>query len=164
MEVHHEKACSHRRRSFCHCSLRQRVRSFRRRHAPRSFHPHTPYIAINAPSVQAVAAVQSGILNKSSGGYSLATQNLSTNAGNVTVNAPQMQLTAMRNSAVVNSSTGGYSTAAQNLSTNVGHVDINGPSLQLTALANSFVGNFSSGSYSKAVQNLATNNGCTSCN
>ena len=75
--------------------------------------------------MQLTAMRNSAVVNSSTGGYSTAAQNLSTNVGHVDINGPSLQLTALANSFVGNFSSGSYSKAVQNLATNNGCTSCN---------------------------------------
>jgi hypothetical protein len=124
-----------------------------------------PVIEIKGESTQSVSAMMSSVVsNKATSNNATASQNLSSNAGNVTVKDESDQKTTLKNSTVSNKASGGGSVATQSLASNVGVVNINDESKQTVYAKNSIIMNAASGPSSRAVQNLATNNGCLACN
>ena len=123
------------------------------------------HIEIDGTSVQnATFTNGSSVKNKATGFNAKATQNISSNSGNVDVHTggKSTQTTTLNHSSVKNQANGVNSYAVQNLSSNMGDVDIKGISTQTTSVKNSMVSNYSAAN-TKAVQNIASNNGCSTC-
>ena len=123
------------------------------------------HIEIDGTSVQtAIFSNGSSVKNKATGYNAKATQNISSNSGNVDVHSggKSTQTTNLNDASVKNQASGVNAYAVQNLSSNMGDVDIKGKSTQLTTVAHSMVSNYSSAN-TKAVQNIASNNGCSTC-
>jgi hypothetical protein len=122
------------------------------------------HVVIAGTSSQAATISSSTVSNKATDGDAKATQNVSSNSGNVTVKGgSQVQQTTLQSTTLNNSAKGGYSVATQNVSSNLGVVDINASSTQSTLATNSYITNEARYGHAKAVQNIASNNGCDSC-
>jgi hypothetical protein len=120
-----------------------------------------PEIDVNASLTQITLVKHSTVKNTADGGGK-ATQNLSSNMGNVTIDKATEQVTALEKSHVSNTASGKDAIATQSLASNIGNVDVNGYLTQLVAAKGSHIVNKAS-SYSKAIQNVSSNNGCEGC-
>ncbi len=121
-------------------------------------------VNIDGTSEQTTNMVVSSAHNIAGGDGSYATQNMSSNFGEVAIEkgSTSTQMTNLLfGSNVKNESNGSRSYAAQNLSSNFGHVTVSGTSTQTTTIAFSSAVNLATGEESAARQSLSTNSSCT---
>jgi hypothetical protein len=125
--------------------------------------PSHDEVNISGYSVQKAYIEHSTVNNKAIGKDSVASQNISSNAGDVDISGKSRQTTSIKHSDVVNKAVGKDSVAIQSMSSNVGDVDISGKSEQFTTVKHSHVGNYALGKHTRAVQSIATNTSCSGC-